>query len=47
MEVCLKEHPPLFKISDTQYASCWLHSVESPVVEGYIKTKKILKDEED
>lgn len=47
MEVCLKEHPPLFKISDTQYAACWLHSVESPVVEGYIKTKKILKDEED
>ncbi|MBU0997064.1 MAG: ABC transporter ATP-binding protein [Firmicutes bacterium] len=37
MEICLKEAAPLFKISDTQFASCWLHHVDAPEVEGYVK----------
>lgn len=37
MEICLKEASPLFKITDTQVASCWLHHKDSPVVEGYVK----------
>lgn len=37
MEICLKEAAPLFKISDTQFASCWLHHVDAPEVEGYAK----------
>ena len=44
MEVCLKEQAPLFKVSDTQYASCWLHHKDAPTVKGYIKTDEVLTE---
>lgn len=39
MEICLRDGAPLFKISDTQEASCWLHHPDAPVVEGYVKVE--------
>lgn len=41
MEVCLKEAAPLYKISNTQFASCWLHDKEAPVVEGFVKCEAV------
>ncbi|MBI9010065.1 MAG: ABC transporter ATP-binding protein [Tenericutes bacterium] len=35
--VCLEEAAPLYKISETQSASCWLHDKSAPTVEGYVK----------
>lgn len=40
MEICIKQPAPLFKISETQEASCWLHHAEAPVVEGYVKAEE-------
>ncbi|MFK5883711.1 MAG: ABC transporter ATP-binding protein [Candidatus Izemoplasma sp.] len=40
MKICLKEAAPLFKISETQTSSCWLHSEEAPTVEGFSKAKE-------
>jgi oligopeptide transport system ATP-binding protein len=37
MEICLKKAAPLFKISDTQEASCWLHHPDAPEVKGFVK----------
>ncbi len=45
MEVCLKESAPLYKISSTQFASCWLHDKEAPVVEGFVKCEPVLDEE--
>lgn len=42
MEVCLQEAAPLFKISDTQFASCWLHDRNAPKVEGFDKSDQYL-----
>ncbi len=39
MEICLKKAAPLFKISETQEASCWLHHRDAPDVAGYEKVK--------
>jgi oligopeptide transport system ATP-binding protein len=39
MEICLKEAAPLFKISKTQEASCWLHHPDAPDFEGFVKVK--------
>jgi oligopeptide transport system ATP-binding protein len=39
MEICLKKASPLFKISSTQEASCWLHHPDSPQVTDYVKVK--------
>ncbi len=44
MEVCLQEAAPLFKISETQYASCWLHDKNAPVVEGFVKSDEIFEE---
>ncbi|XMB72779.1 ABC transporter ATP-binding protein [Mycoplasmatota bacterium WC30] len=41
MEVCLVEAAPLYQISDTQYASCWLHDREAPTVKGFVKSDSI------
>lgn len=40
MEICIKQPAPLFKISETQEASCWLHHAEAPVVKGYVKAEE-------
>ncbi len=45
MEVCLKEVAPLYKISDTQFASCWLHDKAAPVVKGFVKCEPITDEE--
>jgi oligopeptide transport system ATP-binding protein len=37
MEICLKQAAPLFKISDTQEASCWLHHPDAPDVPKILK----------
>jgi oligopeptide transport system ATP-binding protein len=37
MEVCLVEAAPLYKVSETQSASCWLHDKGAPNVEGFVK----------
>jgi oligopeptide transport system ATP-binding protein len=37
MEVCLVEAAPLYRISSSQVAACWLHDKDAPVVEGFIK----------
>mgnify|MGYP000936343431 FL=1 len=42
MEVCLKKPAPLFQITDTQTSACWLNHPESPVVEGFTKTKEVV-----
>jgi oligopeptide transport system ATP-binding protein len=39
MGICLREAAPLFKVSETQSASCWLHHKRAPNVEGYIKVE--------
>lgn len=39
MEICLREASPLYRISDTQEASCWLHHPDAPVVEGFVKVE--------
>ena len=44
MEVCLNEAAPLYQISETQFASCWLHDKDAPDVEGFIKCNSV--DEE-
>ncbi len=38
MEICIQEAAPLFKITDTQSASCWLHHLDAPSVLNYLKT---------
>lgn len=39
MEICLKKAAPLFKISETQEASCWLHHQDAPEVSGMVKVE--------
>lgn len=39
MEICLKKAAPLFKINETQEASCWLHHQDAPEVKGMIKVE--------
>ena len=39
MEVCLKEMPPMFDISETHQSACWLLHPDAPVLEGYKKEK--------
>lgn len=38
MQACIEEAAPLFKISETQYSSCWLQDKNSPDVEGFKKS---------
>ena len=38
MEIYIQEAAPMFKITDTQSASCWLHHKKAPSVLNYIKT---------
>jgi len=45
MENCLVEAAPLYKITDTHYASCWLHDKKAPVVEGFVKSDIVLDSE--
>ena len=45
MGICLEEESPLFKISDTQAAACWLHHENAPEVKGFIKSKVIINEE--
>ncbi len=45
MEVCLKEAAPLYKISKTQFASCWLHDKDAPVVKGFVKCESVPDEE--
>jgi oligopeptide transport system ATP-binding protein len=40
MGVCLREAAPLFKVSDTQSASCWLHHKGAPAVEGFVQVEE-------
>lgn len=44
MGVCLKEAAPMYKISETQYASCWLHDKAAPVVEGFVKADQYIDE---
>jgi len=37
MEICLKECPPMYKLSETHSSACWLIDKEAPTVEGYMK----------
>jgi len=46
MEICMKDASPLFKIDENHAASCWLHHMESPVVEDYSKTEEVLYHEQ-
>ncbi len=46
MEICLEQAAPLYKISSTQFASCWLHDKEAPEVEGFVKCDPVGIDEE-
>ncbi len=39
MEVCIEKPAPLFKISETQYSSCWLQHKDAPDVEGFTKSE--------
>jgi oligopeptide transport system ATP-binding protein len=41
MGICLKEASPLYKLSDTHSASCWLHNPAAPIVEGYAKSGEV------
>jgi len=41
MEICLKQAAPLYKISPTQSASCWLHHPEAPDGLNFIKTDAV------
>ena len=38
MQICIQEAAPLFKISETQYSSCWLQDKDAPVTEGFKKS---------
>jgi len=40
MEVCIQEPSPLFNVSSTQSASCWLHHPHAPQTPGYIQVKE-------
>jgi oligopeptide transport system ATP-binding protein len=41
MGICLKEAAPLYKLSETHYASCWLHDQEAPAVKNYAKSTEV------
>ncbi len=45
MEICLEKQAPLYKISNSQYASCWLHDKDAPQVEQYSKSKTTYEEE--
>ncbi len=38
MEICLEKPAPLFKVSETQFSSCWLQHKDSPEVKGFKKS---------
>ena len=38
MKICTERPAPLFKISDSQYSSCWLQDPDAPDVEGFTKS---------
>jgi oligopeptide transport system ATP-binding protein len=38
MQICIEEAAPLYKISNTQLSSCWLHDENAPDVEGFQKS---------
>jgi oligopeptide transport system ATP-binding protein len=40
MGICLRTAAPLYKLSETQYASCWLHHKGAPAVEGFVQTEE-------
>lgn len=40
MEVCIQAPSPLFKVSETQSASCWLHHPHAPQTPGYRQVKE-------
>jgi len=37
MQICLEEPAPMFDLSKSHQASCWLHHEDSPVVDGFHK----------
>ncbi len=37
MEICLKQQPPTFKLSETHSSACWLLHAQAPQVENYEK----------
>ena len=39
MEACIKEAPPLYKISETQVSACWLQDPNAPDVKGFTKSE--------
>ncbi|MBN2504547.1 MAG: ABC transporter ATP-binding protein [Bacilli bacterium] len=45
MEICMRDAPPLFRISKTQAAACWLHHKDSPDISNYVKTEGEIADE--
>ena len=38
MQICIEQAAPLYKISDTQLSSCWLHDENAPDTEGFKKS---------
>ncbi|MFH0993158.1 MAG: ABC transporter ATP-binding protein [bacterium] len=43
MGICLQEAAPLYRLSETQEASCWLHHKDAPDVPGFIKAEEEVK----
>jgi len=40
MGICLREAAPLYRLSKTQEASCWLHHKGAPDVPGFVKVEE-------
>jgi len=40
MGICVREAAPLYTLSDTHSASCWLHHKGAPVVEGFVQVEE-------
>ncbi|MDP3130311.1 MAG: ABC transporter ATP-binding protein, partial [Bacillota bacterium] len=40
MGICVREAAPLYKLSDTHSASCWLHHKGAPIVEGFVQVEE-------
>jgi oligopeptide transport system ATP-binding protein len=40
MGVCIREAAPLYKLSETHSASCWLHHKGAPAVEGFVQVEE-------
>jgi len=45
MGVCLREAAPLYQLSETHQASCWLHHKGAPAVEGFVQAEEVERHE--